>query len=469
MKMLLTNYSASGLADGVANWSEALLQTGMVDEAHFCLLLLQASPAWSIPAGSPGSVVSDALRSKMLLVGGANKKKSCRKACMSLRALFLSDALEYSKQRFNDKFVRGALVPFKLAHALLYQELGLLEKAAGYGDFVAKLLTAGGHKCKVDKLTSSALPTSLTHLTELVRYGLRQHKSAVLSVNKASFVGGASGSGGGGGGILGWFGFGAKKEDMSIASTSLPSPSSSSAQQKPPTAADQHARAATATTTSAAGATTTSSSAPPLAPSAAKLQHQQQPAITATISSAAAPAPAPASAAHARAQSAPAPTEQRSGSESSQARSPSIAARMGGAIGGAVVGTISKLGGIFGRGKSEGGKPPPPKAHLDSKPVPKWDEARGCYDIEKTDEQLRIEALTKAGPPKINRAAPVAADAMHGGGEPAQQQQQLPASNAAPRTGMGGKLPVAGGGMPPPPRPSQFSAVGRSRYVDNFN
>lgn len=141
VSMMLSNFTREA-GETLLQLGDQLVENGQYDCAHVCYLVAQLSPASRPGPQAPPKLaqVAEALRSRYLLLGGHYQRSKCRAALLQPHTVFLTEALEYSRQRENEKFVRSQLIPFRVMMAELYAELGMKQHLESYVQHLSKLL-----------------------------------------------------------------------------------------------------------------------------------------------------------------------------------------------------------------------------------------------------------------------------------------------------------------------------------------
>ena len=412
---LVANYTRDS-GEAIAAWGDRLVEAGKFDAAHVCFLAAQLSPAGRPnpqAASKQQQQLGEALRTKYILLGGHYHRQRNRSAFVSPSTIFLTEVLEHSVQRDNEKFVRPQLIPFRVMMSCLMFELGLMHQGVSYLDQVLRVLpptpAAGGNNNLGGKNAGKNRDENhgeLPAVRFLVDVADQLKKFVIQAMQRSQGSRQASA----GGSSSGWWPFGGRSGSATKGGASTTPPTAAADRQStPPSQGVQRA-----------------SGTKPL-PAAA-------PAAAPTTPQSAEPEP-----------SKPSPVEPQPRSSGGWS-----------------------IGGLFRRGGSQGTSTTAKKDDkevkkmiIDTDRPPEYDPVTGRYKFPKTQEEEEIERLTKSGPPKM--AAPAAA-------MPQQQQQQQLYSSPGP------SVPAASGAMgspgqlpPPPPMPGGGGHAASKKYVDMFN
>lgn len=223
VQLLITNF-AKGAAEGLVAWGDTLQRHGQTEAAHFCYLVAQLSPAGSQPA------VAEVLKNKYTLLGGVHRRDASRAALMSPQAIFMTEVFEFVRQQWSDKYVRPQLMPFKVAKALLFQEVGLVARSQQYLEHVTKRLPqphTQSRKGPLDDASSRTLAATAERWKSQLAKAEEQRQAAANARKKSSSS--TSGSGGT------WWPFGgssggaAKQPQQAVTASSASSKVASSA------------------------------------------------------------------------------------------------------------------------------------------------------------------------------------------------------------------------------------------------
>jgi hypothetical protein len=403
--MLASNYAQSSL-EGIVMQGDALAQARRYEEAHFCYLLAQLSPDAQKPE------IAEALRGKYTLLGGVHRREQYRSLLLSPRTFFFTEALEYSRRRLQEKYVRPQLVPFKAMIAVMLMEIGELAKARQYLDALAKLLPSPPKQPAAGGGGKEPAPADpITRTLPLFVDAYRAHMDLMLQRGGG---GGGAGSSAAGGGLFGWLGGGGNKRAASQPVSAAAGPAGAN---KPgSTNASPIAAAGRAASTAPGTTATTTQPTGPLPP-----QQQQQPSNSGGANTA----------------SATGSSRNSPNPEGSLERTTSAKGR--------------NWFGLLSRNKKQEEKDKVKSMILDSDDVPEFDPATGRYKFKQTDEEKHVEQRIRAGPPKMPMV-------------PQQQQQAMSTASIASPGPAGGMLPPMPRhpGSAPPFMPPGGGAVGQS-------
>lgn len=417
VSMMLSNFTREA-GETLLQLGDQLVENGQYDCGHVCYLVAQLSPASRPGPQAPpkATQVAEALRSRYLLLGGHYHRSKCRAALLQPHNIFLTEVLEYSRQRENEKFVRVQLIPFRVIMAELYAELGMKQHLESYIQHLGKLLPS----CQPRK------DDVATRTVAEVVDALRKRTAAFYASNSSSAA--QKGSG--------WW----PTSLFSGSTTTAPSGTATDRQGSaapPRTPLLQQTAPSNISRASSANPVPVSrpgGSSPPPAMQQQPQQTQQQPPVASQT---------------------PAKKQQE---EEPDASKPLTTKKSGWG-----------LGSLFRRSGSrpQQAADTPAKTEEESKPMiidteapPTFDPVTGRWLFAKSKEEQAVDDQIKAGPPKMAMAPMMAAPQQY------QQPQQQPSYGGAPLPG-GMMMPPTG--PPPPPGGMGGSGVVQRKYVDMFN
>lgn len=413
--MAIANFTRDS-GETLLQLGDHLLESGNYHDAHVCFLLAQLSPAGRATpqSGEKALQVAEALRSRYLLVGGHYARHMCRATLITPVSVFLTETLEYSRQRENERFVRAQLIPFRIAMAEFYLELGLTQAAEGYQQLLAKLL-----------------PTPQPRKDDFVTRNVAEVADAARKKFQQSQQLASSGAGGGGSAKSGgWWPFGGTNRG---GSAMPPAPTSPVNQLQP-------------SVTSARA-----SSANPVAPPA-RSSHSPPP-VPPPQASASATAPEP---------------------QQPATKSPNNASDVNSAkTGSGWLGKFFGRGGSQQATKKAAEEKEAKEMIIDTEEPPTFDPVTGRWLFKKSAEEEAVERQIQQGPPKMMAApqTPMQQQGAAGAGFNTMPQTGGPGSHNFIPTGPAPISAPAFGGPPslPPPAGAPVGPATQRRYVDMFN
>lgn len=387
----------------------------IIEAAHFCFVVAQIHP----DTRNAPSIVEN-LKTRFNVLGGLYARARCRAAIVSPQNIFLTEALEYFRQKEQllshqqqvaaqqqmggapdlsnaeppSRYIRPQLLPYRIILGMLFAEVGLSQQAGRYIDFVQNVLPfASAAPNSSPDGPSKVFPlNSVCDVAQFCRQWLsitpmHQHGFyGIVGGSKSGKDGGAAvaATGKSGGRFLSSL-FGKKTEEKQQTTPQKPPAATVAATNNSKQATPQHGPAINNNARQQSPAL--NNTPPPLNQPPAQ-HHQQHPTPQTTPPPPAASAPTT-SLQTPTASAAPTEKKPSKGKEDDKGEDPKKSTS----------GKGKGLFGIFGRKKTaEEEKDKPKPMVLDSGPV-KFDPKTGKFIFPETEEEKAIKAQIAAGPP----------------------------------------------------------------------